>query len=205
MVNICRRTDEDQCVRDVWKMSLCTPCRVHDYTRFHNATFLHFTDRRWMISTGGGISFLSIHLHCNLPTHTIESLSVGIICAVIMLLVLSNRLFNHMLQWAWDTLKTSGPRQVPEIISCNSFENDCICVSKYLSSWKVRRKSDLEVQSKKPYPLEMVKERVLQTGRLKERHMCSAGSQKEPLCILRWWKVWLVHYYCAFTFLIRVK
>lgn len=138
-------------------------------------------------------------------THTIESLSAGIICTVIMLLVLSNRLFNHMLQWAWDTLKTSGQRQVPEIISCNSFENDCVCVSKYLSSWKVRRELELEVQSKKPNPLEMVKERVIQTGRLKERHMRSAGSQKEPLCILRWWKVWLVHYYCPFTFLIRVK
>lgn len=147
MLNFCCRTDEDQCVRDVWKMSLCAPCRVHDYTGFHNATFLHFTGRRWMISTGGGISFRSIHLHCNLPTHTIESLSVGIICAVIMLLVLGNRLFNHMLRWAWDTLRTSGPRQVPEIISCNSFENDCVCVSKYLSSWKARRKSDEETLS----------------------------------------------------------
>lgn len=162
-------------------MSLCTPCRVHDYTRFHYTTFLPSTSHSWMISTGGGISFRSLHLHCNLPTHTIESLSVGIICAVIMVLVLSNRLFNHMLQWAWDTLKTSGPRQVPEIISCNSFKNDCIYVAKYLSSWKVRRESELEVQSKKLYPLEMVKERVLQSGRLKERHKRSAGSQRR-LC-----------------------
>lgn len=183
LVNICCRTDEYQCVRDVWKMSLCTPCRVHDYTRFHNTTFLPSTNHGWMISTGGGISFRSRHLHCNLPTHTIESLSVGIICAVIMLLVLSNRLFNHMLQWAWDTLKTSGPRQVPEIISCNSFENDCVYVAKYLSSWKVRRESELEVQSKKLYPLEMVKERVLQSGRLKERQALSRES-KAPLYIL---------------------
>lgn len=182
-------------------MSLCTPCRVHDYTMFHNTTFVHSTNHGWIISTGGGISFRSLHLHCNLPTHTIESLSVGIICAVIMLLVLSNRLFNHMLQWAWDTLKTSGPRQVPEILSCNSLENDCVYISKYLSSWKVRRESELQLQSKKPNPLE--KEWVVWKPQ-GETHALSRES-KAPLYVLIWWEVCVLHYYCAFTFLIRVK
>lgn len=153
------------------KMSLFAPCRVHDYTRFHNATLLHFRNHGWMISTGGGILFRSIHLHRNLPTHTIESLSAGIICAVIMLLVLSNRLFNHMLQW--DTLKTSGPRQAPEIISCNSFKNDRAGESKYLRNWKLRKESAI-VETLSPQD-------GLQTGRFKERHKYSAGSQRH-LC-----------------------
>lgn len=185
-------------------MSLCTPCRVHDYTMFHNTTFVHSTNHGWIISTGGGISFRSLHLHCNLPTHTIESLSVGIICAVIMLLVLSNRLFNHMLQWAWDTLKTSCSRQVPEIISCNSFENDCIYVEKYLSSWKVRR---VRVRSAIEETLSPRDGKGTSASVWTPQGETQALSResKAPLYILLWWEVCLLHCYCAFTFLIRVK